>query len=138
MSRPAFVLCDTDAVIQFLLTGETRPLRLLPARYSIQPLVVAEVEIELQSIPRFRKRIAPELKKALANGVLRILDQVVLEAHFGGPPAGSLAAASAMTQIAALGREYQQHVDLGEAYTHAAAVTLGVPALSHDRTALNA
>lgn len=138
MARPAFVICDTDAVIQFLLAPEIRPFQLLRSKYSIQPLVVREVEIELQSNKRFGPRISHELKKALGSGLIRALDKSVLESHYGGPPSGPLAAAQAMGQITKLGAQFQKHVDLGEAYTHAAAVTLGEPALSHDLSALKA
>lgn len=136
MANPAFLFCDTDAVIQFLLVGEVRPFRLLRSKYSIQPVVVPEVEIELQSNKRFGKRIAPELRKALANDLLRVLDKSVLETHYGGQLAGSMAAAAAMVQIAKQGREYEKHVDFGEAYTHAAALVVNVPAMSHDLNAL--
>lgn len=138
MARPAFVFCDTDAAIQFLLAGEVRPFRLLKSKYSVQPIVVPEVEIELRSNRRFGPRIAGELKKAFANDVLRTLNSPTLEHLYGGPPAGSVAAAATLGKIASLGREYQKHVDPGEAYTHAAALTLGVPSLSHDRTAIDA
>jgi len=136
MASSGFLVCDTDAVIQFLLAGEVRPFRLLRSKYSIQPVVVPEVEIELQSNRRFAKRIAPELKKALANNLLCVLDNSNLESHYGGKPAGSMAAAAAMAQIAKQGREYQKHVDFGEAYTHAAALVVNVPAMSHDLCAL--
>src|SRR5207253_1299565 len=41
-------------------------------------------------------------------------------------------------KIGRIGRDYRRFVDNGEAYTHAAALTLGVPALSNDLSALNA
>jgi len=136
MARPSFVFCDADAIIQFLLAQEVRPFRLLRSKYSIQPLVVPEVEIELlRPIRRFGNRVAPEFKKVVANGLLRVVDKNALAAHYGGA-GGPMAAAAAMANIAKLGHEYQAHVDYGEAYTHAAALTLGVPALSHDRSAL--
>lgn len=137
MARPAFLFCDTDAVIQFLLAGEVRPFRLLRSKYSIQPIVVPEVEIELQSHKRLGKRIASELKKALANDLLRMLDKSVLESYYGGQSAGSMAATAAMAQISKRGRDYEKHVDFGEAYTHAAALEVNVPAMSHDLDALD-
>jgi hypothetical protein len=42
------------------------------------------------------------------------------------------------TGLQALGQEYNKFADTGEAYTLAAAVTLGVPAMSNDKTALDA
>ena len=136
MARPSILFCDADALIQFLLLGEVRPLRLLRSTYQIQPVVVPEVEIELRS-RRFGGRIAPELNKAFSNGVLRILDRSLLESYYGGPPSGHMAATAALSQIARIGAEYHRHVDRGEAYTHAAAITLSAPAMSNDRNALD-
>jgi len=135
MARPAFLLCDTDAVIQFLLAGQITAFRVLRDRYSIQPLIVHEVEIELRSHRKFGHRIESPLRKALANNLLCKLSFDTLDAHFAGQPAMASAAFSA---IGKLGREYQKLVDNGEAYTHAAALTLGVPALSNDLSALSA
>lgn len=137
MARPSFLVCDTDAVVQFLLAQEVRPLRLLRFKYSIQPVVVPEVEIELLSFRWFGGRIPGEFKKVLASGHIRILDHGILAAHYGNP-VGPMAATAAIAKIAALGNEYEAHVDFGEAYTHAAALTLEAPALSHDRSALDA
>lgn len=138
MAQPAFVFCDSDALIQLFLVRDIRPLRVLRSKYSVQPVVTPEVEIELQSHRRFAARIAPELKKALDNGLLRLLDRSTLESHYGAPPGGTLAADAALAQIAKMGRQYQSYIDTGEAYTYAAAITVGTPALSHDRTALEA
>jgi len=136
MARPAFIFCDTDAVIQFLLTGEVRPFRVLRSNYSIQPLVVPEVEIELRSNQRFGARIAPELKRALEHNLLRVVDKSVLEAHYGSSLGASMAATAALGQIASVGRQNLARADSGEAYTHAAALTMGVPSMSNDITAL--
>ncbi len=137
MPRPAFVFCDTDAVIQFLLAKEVRPFRLLRSKYSIQPLIVPDVEIELYSNRRFGALIAPELKKVLATDLLRVLKMRDVESLYGESAAATAAAGAVMGEINKFGREYKKYVDLGEAYTHAAAVTIGVPALSHDRSALD-
>lgn len=138
MSRPAFVCCDTDAVIQFLLAGQVQPFRTLRDRYAIQPIIVPEVELELRSHKRLGQRIAPELKRTLHAGLLRVLDRSILENHFGAPPANAMAAAKTLGDIAALGAEFNRFVDLGEAYTHASAIVLKVPSLSNDGTALSA
>ncbi len=136
MSRPAFVFCDTDAVIQFLLAKEIRPFRLLRSKYLIQPLIVPDVEIELHSNRRHGAQIAFELKKALATDLLKVLTMRDIESLYGESTAAPAAAGATLGEISKLGREYKKYVDLGEAYTYAAAVTIGVPALSHDRSAL--
>jgi hypothetical protein len=136
MARPPLLVCDTDALIQFLLIGEVRPLRLLRSKYSVQPVVVPEVEIELRS-RKFGARIAPELTKAFSNGVLRMVDRATLESHYGGPPGGSMAATAALSQMTKNGGEYYRYVDRGEAHTYAAAMILGMPVLSNDKNALD-
>jgi hypothetical protein len=137
MARPAALLCDTDALIQLLLIGEIRPLRLLRNAYSCQPLIVPEVELELRSNRKFGRRIAPELKKALSHNLLEIIDKPVLERCYGSSNSAMVATA-ALGKIASLGRTYEQHADRGEAYTHAAALTLSAPVMSNDLTALRA
>ena len=137
MARPQLLPCDADALIQAFLSNNVKPLQVLHRRFGIQPVVVPEVELELRSNRKFGQRIAPELKKALGTGVLRVLDNTVLENLFPGPSASTSAAAT-ISAIQTLGSQYEVNVDFGEAYTHAAAVTLGVPSLSHDITALRA
>jgi hypothetical protein len=138
MARPDFVVCDTDALIQLFLNKDIRPLGLLRSRYRITPVIMPEVEIELGANPKYGRRIAPQVRKALTSGVLKIVNSGLLEAHYGGGTTGSLAAHAAFTEIQRLGKQFQGPADLGEAYTHAAALTLKSPALSHDRTALDA
>lgn len=138
MANPPFVICDTDGLIQLLLTRELRPLRFLRSKYSIQPLVVPEVEIELRSNKRFAARIAPDLRKALESELIKVLDKAILETHYGGPPGGPLAAAAALREISKIGRQNSTFVDTGEAYTLSAASVLGMPAFSNDKTALEA
>lgn len=138
MARPLFVFCDTDALIQFLLVPEVRPLRVLRSKYSIQPVIVPEVELELRSNPRHGARITPELRKALSTDLLQVLTPQLLQTRYGNAPNDALATAATMAQISTTGRHYQRYVDLGEAYTHAAALATSAPALSHDRTALTA
>lgn len=138
MPRPHFVVCDSDATIQILLTNDIRPFQLLRSRYAIQPVITPEVEIELRSNRKFGRRIGPQFKKALVNRTLQILDRSLIEQHYEGGPAAALAATAALGSIAQRGKLYQVPADFGEAYTHAAAVVLDVPSLSHDRSALDA
>ena len=131
MPRPALLACDADALFQFFLS-DLRPLRALQATYGIQPVIVPEVEIELKSNKKFAARVSTDVRKALSTGLIRVLDQSTLSlAGIAGPTASATLAA-----IQTLGAQYLAHVDFGEAYTHAAALTLGVPSLSHDISAL--
>jgi hypothetical protein len=137
MPNPNFLLCDTDSLIQLLLTAQHSnnliPLRMLKSDYGIQPTIVAEVETELMWTRRYGTRFVPTLKKALSNGVIEVLDLSTISRQVGAP-----AAKSVHSGFIALGQEYSKYADKGEAYTFAAAVTLGTPALSNDKSALDA
>ena len=137
-SRPAFLVCDADATFQLLLTRQSSLLGVLLHDYGVKPIIVPEVEIELRSHRRLTPLILPALTKALRNGLLSLMDVGMLESHFGGGSNGSLAASAAKTNINMRGATYGLRVDRGEAYSHATAVELSVPVLSHDRAALDA
>src|SRR5256885_2009937 len=99
MARPAFLVCDTDATIQFLLAKEIRPFQVLKS-YAIQPVIVPDVELELLSLRRFAGRITPDLKKAQGHGLIAVLGPTTLAPHYGGGQAGLLAAVAALQKIA--------------------------------------
>jgi hypothetical protein len=75
--------CDTDALIQILISNLLQPLRELKQHYSIQPIITPEVEIELRSLSKNAKRIDAPLTKALKNRVVRILSHDVLREIYG-------------------------------------------------------
>ncbi|HEV3481196.1 MAG TPA: hypothetical protein VGR97_02590 [Candidatus Acidoferrales bacterium] len=137
MSDPRVLPFDTDALIQLFLTAtQTRsllPLRTLRDEYGIQPAIVAEVEVELASHRKYGAKVAPEFRKALGNGTLEILDIGAMSKYVPSALAKGVFATSQ-----SLGRRYALIVGRGEAYTHAAAVTLDVPAVSNDVSALRA
>jgi hypothetical protein len=137
-SRPDFLVCDADATFQLLLTRQTALLGILLHDYGVRPIIVPEVDIELRSHRRLTPQILPTLTKALKNGLLSVMDIQILESHFGGGPSGALTAGAAKTNINMRGAAYNLRVDRGEAYSHATAVELSVPVLSHDRAALDA
>jgi hypothetical protein len=137
MPDPHLLLCDTDSLIQLFLTAPHNnnliPLRSLKDDYGIQPTIVAEVETELMWSRKFGSRFVPQLKKALGNGLFEILDATTLSRHIPGHLAKGVFEACQN-----LGQQYNRHADRGESYTLAAAVTLGEPALSNDKSALDA
>jgi hypothetical protein len=97
-------------------------------------VIVHEVEIELKSQKKLASRVAPNLRKALSTGTIQILDATSLSIVGVSAPV----AVATLSTIQQLGAQYHTHVDYGEAYTHAAALTLGMPAMSHDISALQA
>lgn len=137
MPNPSVLLCDTDALIQLFLTAaQTKnlvPLRTLRDDYGIQPAIVAEVEIELMSHRKHGGKVGPELRKALGKGTLEVLDVGTMSKYVPGHLAKGV-----FGNYLTLGQQYAKVADRGEAYTLAAAVTLNVPALSNDVSALRA
>jgi len=73
----------------------------------------------------------PKLDKALKRGILTKLDQSTFQGYLGTATAGT-----SWGSFQALGVRYYGFVQRGEAYTHAAAVSLGMPVLSNDSTAV--
>jgi hypothetical protein len=137
MPNPRLLPCDTDALIQIILTAAhtktLMPLRMLKDDYGIQPSIVPEVEVELMQSRKFGARFAPELRKAVGNGTIEILDVAAFARYVPGHLAKGV-----FGNFQALGLQYNKFADRGESYTLAAAVTLGVPALSNDKSALDA
>jgi hypothetical protein len=137
MSDPHVLLCDTDSLIQLFLTTQHNknltPLRCLKDGYGIQSAIVAEVETELMWTRRYGGRFVPLLNKALGNGLIELLDPMTISRHVP-----SHLAKGVYEAIQKLGQEYNRYADLGESYTLAAAVILNEPALSNDKSALDA
>ena len=138
MANPRLLLCDTDALIQVFLTKDQTkkllPLRILKDAYGIQPAIVVEVETELRSTRRYLNQFDADLKKATGNGTLLLLD----EGAFGNYVSPSNLSRTIYSSFQNLGKQHYRYAHRGEAYTFAAAVTLGEPALSNDASALEA
>ena len=138
MANPALLFLDSDALIQHLIAGTVHVLRELKVRYGIQAVIVPEVEIEVSS-GRFGPRFKPALGKAISNGVIKVFEA---SKYNGLLQASAQLQASAIgvshADIQHLGAAYYRRADLGEAYTFAAAVKLGQPAVSNDITAVRA
>src|SRR6266404_61274 len=131
MPNPALILCDTDVLVQFFLANEIVPFRKLKDGYGIQSAIVQEVDLELRWLGKHKDRFVPQLDKALKSGVLRILDPAYFQSQLSTAPVGA-----SWAGFQSLGAQNEGHIGRGEAYTFAAAVTLGVPALSNDFSAI--
>lgn len=127
------MLLDSDAFIQILLTGSTGILKKLKAEYSVQSLVVEAVEAEVYRLASGRlSHIRPALDRTINSGTVRVLTENLL-AHEKGTAIGT----SLFNQADQLGWRLHLSIDRGEAYSHGAAMTLGVPVVTHDREAVN-
>ncbi len=104
----------------------------LGAEYGIQTVVTEAVDNEMEGNFRgkFRGHDGP-YRKAIQKGVISILTQDWVRTNFGPDDGGIL------DEINSLGEELYTMVGRGEAYTHAAAMVLGVPCLTNDRSAVN-
>lgn len=131
MPNPALLVCDSDALIQFFLADEIRPLKQLRDTYGIQPAIVQEVDLEIRWLRKYRDRFVPQLDKALKSNALRVLDPAHFQSLLASAPVGA-----SWAGFQSLGAQYEGRVHRGEAYSFAAAVTLEMPALSNDFSAI--
>jgi hypothetical protein len=59
MSNPALLPCDSDVLVQLFLADELRPLQELKSSFDIQPVIVAEVDLELRWLGKYKNRFVP-------------------------------------------------------------------------------
>lgn len=130
------LFCDTDCLIQLFLVRQVGLLKWLRTRYDLRSIVVPEVENEVVWHRKFADKFEPDFKKAVAACVIAVFDysqpEVQLSSMFAPPQAAAAARA-----IQGTGRGYALRVGNGEAYSHAAGVHLGMPLLSHDKSAID-
>ncbi len=136
MAPPLLLFCDTDCLIQLFMVNQTSLLRWFRTRYHLEAVVVPEVENELSWHMKFRDQFDPELRKTIASGLLAVLDYSQPEqlSDFFSIPHAAAATSQAITKT---GNDYALKVGEGEAYSHAACIHLGMPLLSHDKSAIN-
>lgn len=131
MPNPPLLLCDSDALVQLFIANNFKPLQALKNTYHMQPSIVLEVDVELRWMRKYKNRFVPQLDKALRNGLLTKLDQGAFQSLLSTATPGM-----SWGNYQALGQRYELVVQRGEAYTHAAAVCLGLPAMSNDGKAV--
>jgi hypothetical protein len=131
MPNPALLICDSDVLVQFFLANEIRPLKHVKEAYGIQVAIVQEVDLELRWLGKHRDKFVHQLDKTLKSDVLRVLDPAYFHSFLSSAPVGA-----SWAGFQSLGAQYEGRIHRGEAYTFAAAVTLGSPALSNDFSAI--
>jgi hypothetical protein len=131
MPNPPLLVCDSDVLVQFFFANEINPFRHLKDGYGIQSVISQEVDVELRWLGKHKDRFVPQLEKALKSGVLRVLDPPHFQSLVSSAPPGA-----SWAGFQSLGSQYEGRIHRGEAFTFAAAVTLGVPALSNDFNAI--
>lgn len=132
-ANPTWILVDSDALIQILLTNSTGLLKKLKTDYSIQCVIAQAVETEMRRLTSKRLySIKSIYEKTLNSSTIRVLTEDLISHEKGTAIGGSL-----FSQAEQLGRHLHNSIDRGEAYSHGAAMTLGVPVVTHDRSAIN-
>jgi hypothetical protein len=131
MANPELIVCDSDVLVQLFLANQIEPLRHLRDEYGIQTTVVEEVDVEMRWLQNYRDRFIFQFERALRSGYLALLDKTQFQTHLGTAPVGA-----SWESFQRLGQQYEGRVHRGEAYSFAAAVTLNVPALSNDYSAI--
>jgi len=131
MPNPDIVVIDSDVLVQVFLTKSTGVLSHLKSAFGVQPAVTIEVDNELRWISRYQDRFEPALDKALRHETIVQLDQARFQRQLASAHPGA-----SWSEFQTLGQQYGARVDLGEAYTHAAGLTLQVPTVSNDFRAL--
>src|SRR6266849_6027964 len=89
MPNPPLLVCDSDALVQFFLIDDLRPLQDLRTRFQIQPTITLEVDLELRWLTKHRNCFVPKLDKALKRGILTKLDQSTFQGYLGTATAGT-------------------------------------------------
>lgn len=131
MPNPELLLCDSDVLVQLFLADELRPLIELKRLYGIQPAAVLEVDLELRWMKKHKDRFVPQLDKALRSETLKKLDPALFQSLLSRAVPGT-----SWAGFQALGAQYYGYVQKGEAYTHAAGITLSLPVASNDFSAI--
>src|SRR6267154_3417475 len=112
MPNPPLMFCDSDALVQFFLIDDLRPLQALKTQFHIQPTITLEVDLELRWLAKHKNFFVPKLDKALKHGILTKLDQGTFQGYLGTAAAGT-----SWGSYQALGVRYYGFVQRGEAYT---------------------
>src|SRR5690242_5714582 len=130
-ASPPLLICDSDALVQLFICQELRPLKLLRKAHNIQPAITMEVDTELRWLGKYKNRFVGPLEKTLKDSLLVHLDQRLFQSMLSDASPGT-----SWPSFQNLGGQYAKHVGRGEAFTFAAGVTLGLPALSNDFRAI--
>lgn len=136
MHHQELLFCDTDCLVQLFISNKISILQWLRENYGCAAVIVPEVEIELSWHAKFKDRFEPALRKAVSSGILEVFE-------YSRPEQLSAffhilhAAAAASVAIETTGRAYALKIGDGEAYSHSACIHLGMPLLSHDKSAIN-
>jgi len=131
MPNPSLLICDSDVLVQLFLPNQLQPLKDLKTLYGVQPAIVQEVDLEMRWLGHYGARFVHQLDKALKSGLIVRLENTLFQSLLGTAPVGA-----SWSNFQSLGAQYLGLSEKGEAYTHAAGVTLRLPVASDDFRAI--
>lgn len=134
--NPEFLLCDTDALIQILITRQGVLLARLKSDFGVRAAATPEVEIEIRNHRKFGQAFAKGFQHFADSGTITRFDSSEIKNLLGSRNYPSAQISPEVSRIQSIGNENYKTVDLGEAYVHAAAVVLHLPVLSNDFSAV--
>jgi hypothetical protein len=125
------IVCDTDALTQIFCSKHESILKHLHTQYGIDFAVTEAVEAEVLRPNRKQAGCSQDgFRKALDLGLIAVLSPRTLGRFTSNNPYVTY------DSIELRGQEYNRVIDLGEAYTHAAAHVLKCAVLSNDWKAI--
>lgn len=127
--NPAYLVCDSSALIQLLIAGEKSLISTFRTRFRMRLGVVPEVTQEI----RGQEGIARSFEQRMKSGDIVQLTLSELD-HY----ARDLNLNISSKTIMVLGKQLNQFVDLGEAFSHAVAAAFRLPMLTNDWSAVRA
>ena len=132
MPNPEFLLCDADALIQVFISRWVQLLVHLLQTYGVRPAVIPEVETEVSLHRKFKARFGPALAAQIQRAHVTVLDRAKTRRLLVSRGRSPAEIEEDFRSLATRARRYQERVDTGEAYSHAIAVELRLPLMSHD------
>lgn len=137
MPNPAYLLSDSDALIQLFIAKQGALLACLKSKFGTTLAIVPEIELEVSWHHKFRNQFEAPLQRYIGSGHIEVLDDVRHHALLKSRGMSSALADQMILETQNRSRTYARHVQTGEAYSHGRAVALGLPLMSHDIQAVN-
>lgn len=136
--NPEYLLCDTDALLQTLMSKQVGLLVHLRQRYKVIAAVVPEVESEICNHSKFGKRFEADFLRLVSTSNAVVLDTAAVRTLLTarGRTPGQIE--QTLRLLREVGPKYNLIVGRGEAYSHAMGGALGLPLMSHDWEAVRA
>lgn len=135
MGNPEYLLVDTDVLLQAFLARLKSPFGVFRQRFGVVAAVVPEVERETR-FNKYGTRFEPDFLKLRDAGHVVTLGTAELRQLLSDRGERDPQITHVIQRYSQTAQQYALHIDEGEAYTHAAAITFGLPMVSNDWQAI--